>query len=517
MMTAMAYVMMTEGLIDQAFVPDALRRVRRERRCRPGPEAAESYTDYLLGTRDGVAKTPEWAEPITGVPRATIARIAREYATRKPGVLYQGYGMQRRAYGEQVVRAGCVLAAITGNVGVPGGWASGIGLQAPDGGPLLERLPDRREPRQGHHPELPLDRGRLRGKEMGAGDGVLGADRLDTTSSSSGPSPPTASSTSTPTSTGRRRSSPTRRKVEFLVVQDNFLTPTARFADLAASGLHAVRDLGRGGRLEVRRRGAPDAEGGRAAGRGEERLRICAEIAERLGVGDAYTEGRDERELGGLGARPLPADALPRPADARRARGVERRRLLGPGDAGRPWPSPISGRDPAKHPLQTPSGKIEIFSSGLQRPRTSPTEIPAVPSTSRNGRARSARRRSTYPLQAIGHHSLARVHSTHDNVDWLEEAFPQRVFINPIERRARGLRTATRSASSTTAAQRVLPCRVTRRIMPGVVAIPQGAWWTPGRGRRRPARLGQRPDLRALDAARFRQRAAHDHGPGAED
>ena len=40
----------------------------------------------------------------------------------KPGVLYQGYGMQRRAYGEQAVLAGCVLAAMTGNVGISGGW-----------------------------------------------------------------------------------------------------------------------------------------------------------------------------------------------------------------------------------------------------------------------------------------------------------------------------------------------------------------------------------------------------------
>ena len=67
--------------------------------------------------------------------------VVREYATIKPGVLYQGYGMQRRAYGEQVVRAGCVLAAITGNVGVPGGWASGLGLQAPHGGPQWTVFP----------------------------------------------------------------------------------------------------------------------------------------------------------------------------------------------------------------------------------------------------------------------------------------------------------------------------------------------------------------------------------------
>jgi hypothetical protein len=52
---------------------------------------------------------------------------------RRNFTLYQGYGMQRRAYG--------VLAAITGNVGLPGGWASGLGLQAPDGGPRRTMYP----------------------------------------------------------------------------------------------------------------------------------------------------------------------------------------------------------------------------------------------------------------------------------------------------------------------------------------------------------------------------------------
>ena len=123
-------------------------------------QGAESYSDYMLGNarrhpqdaRNGPKRSPP-------SPPQTIARIAREYATLKPAVLYQGYGMQRRAYGEQVVRAGCVLAAITGNVGMPGGWASGLGLQAPDGGRLLDGLPDRREPGQGPDPGLSVERG----------------------------------------------------------------------------------------------------------------------------------------------------------------------------------------------------------------------------------------------------------------------------------------------------------------------------------------------------------------------
>src|SRR5512142_3264639 len=178
MMTAMAYVMITEGLHDAAFVRthcvgfDATQMP-------PGCEGDESYRDYVLGTRDGVPKTPRWAEAITAVPAETIARLAREYATTKPAVLYQGYGMQRRAYGEQVVRAGCVLAAITGNVGIPGGWASGLGLQAPDGGPFWNVFPIGQNPIKASIPVFLWTEACLRGKDMTGAKGVTGVDRLD--------------------------------------------------------------------------------------------------------------------------------------------------------------------------------------------------------------------------------------------------------------------------------------------------------------------------------------------------
>jgi anaerobic dimethyl sulfoxide reductase subunit A len=88
-------------------------------------------------------------------------------------------------------------------------------------------------------------------------------------------------------------------------------------------------------------------------------------------------------------------------------------------------------------------------------------------------------RNDKYPLQAIGHHTLQRVHSTHANNDWLEEAFPQRVFINPIDAAARGISDGNEVKVYNERGALVLPCRITLRIMPGVVDIPQGAWWQP--------------------------------------
>jgi anaerobic dimethyl sulfoxide reductase subunit A len=197
-----------------------------------GAEGAESYEDYILGTRDGTPKTPEWAESITTVPRGTILRIAREYASFKPSVLYQGYGMQRRAYGEQVVRAGCVLAAITGNVGVPGGWASGLGLHPPGGGPFWNVFPVGENPVKATIPVFLWTEAVLRGTEMGPREGVIGAERLDNNIKLIYA---VATNTLVNQHANINRTAQILRDeslVEFIAVQDNFLTPTGRFADI---------------------------------------------------------------------------------------------------------------------------------------------------------------------------------------------------------------------------------------------------------------------------------------------
>jgi anaerobic dimethyl sulfoxide reductase subunit A len=71
------------------------------------------------------------------------------------------------------------------------------------------------------------------------------------------------------------------------------------------------------------------------------------------------------------------------------------------------------------------------------------------------------------------------VHSTHENTDWLDEAFPQRVFINRVDAEDRGVGDGDLVRVFNDRGSIVMPCRITPRIMPGVVDIPEGAWWTP--------------------------------------
>jgi len=476
MMSAMAYVMIKDNLYDVEFVKTSCSGFD-EGQMPADAKGAESYKDYILGTKDKVPKTPEWAEAITGVPRDTIARLAKEYATRKPGVLYQGYGMQRRAYGEQVVRAGCALAALTGNVGIPGGWASGIAFQAKDGGPLWNVFPIGTNPVKASIPSFLWTEAILRGKEMGPELGVRGVPKLDNNIKLIYA---VASNLLANQHANLNRTAKILQDtslVEFIAVQDNFLTPSARFADLVLPACTQFETWGVEDGWKYGDEVILMPKIVEPPNETKSDYRICSEIAERLGVGQAYTEGRSERDwvdwcLGQLRKARFPK--LPDLAEFEKGNtGVFTQPVTQPAVAFADF-----RKDPAKFPLLTPSGKIEFF-SGKMHEQNNPKEIPAVPKYIQEWESPFGPEAKKYPLQAVGHHTLARVHSTMAGVDWLEEAFPQRVFMNPIDATARGIQNSDEVRVFNDRGETRIPCRVTRRIMPGVIAIPQGAWWAP--------------------------------------
>ncbi|MHC4079653.1 MAG: DMSO/selenate family reductase complex B subunit, partial [Planctomycetota bacterium] len=501
MMSAMAYVIITEELYDEDFV----------RRCcvgfdsstmPAGADDAESYADYILGVRDGIPKTPAWAEAITAVPAATIARIAREYATTRPGVLYQGYGMQRRAYGEQVVRAGAVLAAITGNVGIPGGWASAL-ASPPGPGPFWFLFPMGENPYGREIPCFLWSEAVLRGKGMGPELGVLGRDRLE---SDIKLIYAVASNALINQHANINRSAAILRdesKVEFLVVQDNFLTSTARFADivLPACTQFETWGLADGWKFGEELLLMPQVVEPLAETRSD--YRICADLAERLGIGAAYTEGRDERgwvewlihEYRRRWLPDLPSlDEL-----VASNQGVHSVPVTEPRIAFADFRT-----DPEACPLDTPSGKVEIFSQRLHE-MGRPDDIPAVPKYIEEWESPFGVEAARYPLQALGSKTLHRVHSTHDNVDWLEEAFPQVVFINPVDAGERDIADGDRVRVYNDRGEMVIPRGGGRAI--GRLVDPRREWC-------RSPWFRERADQRALDAAGVRQCTAHDHGSG---
>lgn len=89
LVNGLAYVMISENLVDQAFLDKYC--VGYDEKTLPASAPKNGhYKAYILGEGpDGVAKTPEWASQITGVPADKIIKLAREIGSTKPAFISQ--------------------------------------------------------------------------------------------------------------------------------------------------------------------------------------------------------------------------------------------------------------------------------------------------------------------------------------------------------------------------------------------------------------------------------------------
>ncbi|WP_028112405.1 molybdopterin-dependent oxidoreductase [Ferrimonas kyonanensis] len=83
----------------------------------PEVPAEECYQGHILGLKDGIPKTPEWAEKICGVPAEVIRSTAKKLYEAKAPYVVAGWGLQRQLCGEDNVRSVTVLAAMVGAIG----------------------------------------------------------------------------------------------------------------------------------------------------------------------------------------------------------------------------------------------------------------------------------------------------------------------------------------------------------------------------------------------------------------
>ncbi len=111
---AIAYELIKNNWVDQDFLDKYC--VGYDEKTLPASAAKGSdYKSHILGKgKDGIAKTPEWAAKITGIPAETIVQLAKEMGTTKPCFVSQGWGPQRQANGEETARAIAMLPILLG-------------------------------------------------------------------------------------------------------------------------------------------------------------------------------------------------------------------------------------------------------------------------------------------------------------------------------------------------------------------------------------------------------------------
>ena len=470
MLDAMAYEIYINGLHDQPFLDRCCLGFDRDH-MPPGTDPSLCYLSYLLGEIDGVPKTPEWAEPITGVPAQTIRELAMHYGTAKPAALIQGYGAQRHAYGEQSARGGILLACMTGNVGVWGGWACGNGYCQ-----IHERpsFPKGDNPFPMSIPVYTWTDAVERGHTLTALDGIKGGQQL--------PSDIKMVVNLAGNCLINQHGDINRtaailkdtNKCEFILCSDLFMTSSAKFADILLPGVSP---------LERNDISVPWQYGeflGFASKvvepLGECRLEYdwLAEVADKLGLWERFTEHRTADQWLEHIYLDLQSRESQLPDYSVFSKGgifhyTDHRVKLAFAD---------EATDPVTHPFPTESGLIEIFSPLVNRSEyrdpfpaipcyVPPPEGPQDPSADR------------YPLQLVGWHTGRRTHSIHDNNPELEKLEPHRLWMHPTDAKSRGITDETEVTVFNRRGVLRIKAKVTDRVMPGVTALSQGAWYSP--------------------------------------
>ncbi len=107
LMLGLSHTLLIENLADREFL----------QRYTTG---ADTFEAYVLGTSDGVAKDAEWAGERCEIPADDIRQLARRMAAVRTLVTVT-WSLQRIPHGEQPVWAGLALAALLGQIGLPGG------------------------------------------------------------------------------------------------------------------------------------------------------------------------------------------------------------------------------------------------------------------------------------------------------------------------------------------------------------------------------------------------------------
>jgi anaerobic dimethyl sulfoxide reductase subunit A len=460
MLLAMAYVMINDNLYDDDFVATYTFGFDR-------------FKDYVLGIDNGAPKTPVWAEAITGVPATTIEELAREYASIKPAALMGGIAPGRTAYGEQYHRAAITLAAMTGNVGIHGGDAGARAWESLLGGypysvklmrSAMERVPNpveqdlpskKRGPLFYREPRIHFSKladAMLKGK---AGGYFCDYKSLVVAQCNYLVQFPNSN-----------KIAKALQSLQFIVVEEQFMTPTAKFADilLPVATYMERNDITPGvGSAFIGSMNKVIEPLGEA----KPPWQIAAELAKRMGI-TGYLDRSDEEVL----EESAKQSGVPDYA-ALKQTGVYRFRLSEPYVAFKK-----QREDLANNPFLTPSGRIEIYSQLWED-----LNIPGLPPLPKYVESVANPLAKKYPLQLITTHFKRRALSQFDNIPWLRELQQQAILINSQDARARNISDGAMVKVFNDRGAMVIPARVTERIMPGVVDVPHGAWYDPDEDR----------------------------------
>lgn len=465
-MLALAYEIERQNKVDSAFVNDY---------C----VGYNALRGYLIGQSDGIPKTAQWAETITGVPARKITDLAHSLCGRR-SYFTCSFAVQRAQHGEQPYWMVIALAAMLGQIGLPGGGfgfghgsMNGVGNpRIPTPGPsmpaganpakldipvarLADMLlhPGEPYPFQGkiqHYPDIQL-------VHWAGGNPFHHHQDLN------------------------RLLRAWRTKPKSIIVQDIWWTPAARHADIVLPITSSLErnDIGGSSRdtyaLAMHQAINP-------VGQARNDWDVFADLSERLGYADRYTEGRDEMQWieyiyaefaaqhHKLGITLPEFDVFWRDSYVK-------------------LPAPKDDfilfedfrRDPTQYPLRTPSGRIELYSETLAN--FGYADCGGHPRWIAPDEWLGATLAQRFPLHLVSIQPADRLHSQLDPAPLAQSnkiAGHEAITMHTVDAVRRGLKAGDRVRVFNSRGSCLAGLCLSANLTPGVVVMSTGAWFEPG-------------------------------------
>jgi biotin/methionine sulfoxide reductase len=483
LMLAMAHTVLSEGRHDRDFLD----------RCCHGFEAFERY---LLGTEDGTAKSAEWAAEITGVSADIIRELARRAAGAR-SLITCAWSLQRAHHGEQPYWAAIALASMLGGVGTPGGgFAFGHGSANGVSVPRIA-VPGPEVPLPANPAKTAIPVARIADMLLNPGGAYEFNGRHETYPDIrlvywAGGNPFHHHQ-------DLNRLQRAWQKPETVIVHESWWNPTARHADLVLPATTPIErnDIGGSARdpfvFAMHRALDPQHEA-------KNDYDIFSALAGRLGYEQAFTEGRDEMAWCQWVYDNLRTHAA--------KRGVELpgfQQFWVEGFVELPEPTrdfvlyEDFRRDPEKHPLNTPSRKIEISSDTIAR--FGYDDCPPHPAWFEPAEWLGAKATERWPIHLVTHQPAARLHSQQDpgpvsrgqKINGREP-----IRLNPADAAKRGIRSGDLVRVFNSRGACLAAAVLDDGVMPQVAVMATGAWFDPAGSPGEPERHGN-PNVLTLD------------------
>ncbi len=464
LMLALAYVLLEEDLADREFLA----------RYTVG---FEHLAGYLRGAEDGVAKSPAWAAPVTGIDAERIAALARDCA-RLPTMLTATWALQRAQYGEQPFWMLVALAAMLGGIGRPGqGFGFGYGSIAGMGTPRSE-VPSVSLPSLGNPANSFIPVARL--TEMLENPGGAYQYNGQTLHYPDTRLIYWAGGNPFHHHQDLNRLQRAWARAETIVVNEPWWTAVARHADIVLPATTTLErdDISSSGRdrfIIAMHQVIPSQHQARND------FDIFADIADALGVRDRFTEQRNPATwLRILYERTRSAAARSGLEILDFDRFWEAGFVEFPAPSERVVPFASFRQDPVQNPLPTPSGKIEIFSETIAR--FGYADCPGHPLWLEPREYLGAPKALRFPLHLLSVQPASRLHGQMDQGTVsvaTKIAGREPLSMHPADASRRGLEEGMIVRVFNDRGACLAGLVLTEDLLEGVVMLPTGAWFDP--------------------------------------